>query len=142
MPKRWEHHRSGGYKKHNMTSIEDTALDIIAREGGVDRASITLESTLRDLDTIPWHPRAWVVSSPSRCMDTRCVRRVLWNWWPSWAHWPRASCPRQINLQGPDPACDLDVVPNVARQRPVRAALSHSLAFGGLNAVLALRRAN
>jgi acyl carrier protein len=34
----------------NMTSIKDTVLDIIAKEGRVDRASITLESTLRDLD--------------------------------------------------------------------------------------------
>jgi nodulation protein E len=48
--------------------------------------------------------------------------------------------PPTINYLASDPACDLDVVPNVARQRPVRAALSNSLAFGGLNAVLALRR--
>jgi acyl carrier protein len=50
MPKGWEHHRSGGYDKQNMTSLKDTVLDIIAKEGRVDRASITLESTLRDLD--------------------------------------------------------------------------------------------
>lgn len=36
-----------------------------------------------------------------------------------------------------DPACDLDVTPNVAKARPVRAALSNSFAFGGTNAVLA-----
>ncbi|MDE2371605.1 MAG: beta-ketoacyl-[acyl-carrier-protein] synthase family protein [Burkholderiales bacterium] len=47
-----------------------------------------------------------------------------------------------INYLGPDPACDLDVVPNVAQQRPVRAALSNSFAFGGLNAVVALKRCN
>jgi acyl carrier protein len=50
MAKGWEHHRSGGYDKRNMTSLKDTVLDIIAKEGRVDRASITLESTLRDLD--------------------------------------------------------------------------------------------
>lgn len=48
--------------------------------------------------------------------------------------------PPTINHLGPDPACDLNVVPNTAQQRPVRAALSNSFAFGGLNAVLALRR--
>ncbi len=48
--------------------------------------------------------------------------------------------PPTINYLEPDPACDLNVVPNTAQQRPVRAALSNSFAFGGLNAVLALRR--
>ena len=40
-----------------------------------------------------------------------------------------------------DPDCNLDITPNVARQRRVRAALSNSFAFGGLNAVLTLRAA-
>jgi len=48
--------------------------------------------------------------------------------------------PPTINYLGPDPDCDLNVVSNTAQQRPVRAALSNSFAFGGLNAVLALRR--
>ena len=38
-----------------------------------------------------------------------------------------------------DPACPIDPTPNVARERPVKAALSNAFAFGGLNAVLALR---
>jgi 3-oxoacyl-[acyl-carrier-protein] synthase II len=48
--------------------------------------------------------------------------------------------PPTINYEKPDPACDLDYVPNVARQHPVNTALSNSLAFGGHNATLILRR--
>jgi nodulation protein E len=48
--------------------------------------------------------------------------------------------PPTINYLGPDPACDIDCVPNEARAMRVDAALSNSFAFGGLNAVLAVRR--
>jgi nodulation protein E len=48
--------------------------------------------------------------------------------------------PPTANFTEPDPECDIDVVPNVARRRQVGLALSNSFAFGGLNAVLAFRR--
>lgn len=50
--------------------------------------------------------------------------------------------PPTVNFIDFDPACDLDYVPNKARSQRVDAALSNSFAFGGLNAVLALRRAS
>jgi nodulation protein E len=46
-----------------------------------------------------------------------------------------------IGYEEPDPECALDVVPNVAREARVAAVLSNAFAFGGMNAVLALRAA-
>lgn len=53
----------------------------------------------------------------------------------------RGILPPTINHRAGDPACALDVVANETRRADVRAVLSNSFAFGGLNAVLALRRA-
>jgi nodulation protein E len=47
--------------------------------------------------------------------------------------------PPTANFTTPDPACDLDVIPNQPRQQQVEWALSNSFAFGGLNAVLVFR---
>ncbi|HWB85288.1 MAG TPA: beta-ketoacyl-[acyl-carrier-protein] synthase family protein [Bryobacteraceae bacterium] len=49
--------------------------------------------------------------------------------------------PPTANYKLPDPDCDLDVIPNQSRKAQVEYALSNSFAFGGLNAVLVLRRA-
>jgi len=45
-----------------------------------------------------------------------------------------------INLQTPDPACDLDYVPNIARAKNIDIALSNHFAFGGANAALLIKR--
>ena len=48
--------------------------------------------------------------------------------------------PPTINLENPDPSCDLDYVPLVARRHETRVALSNSLGFGGHNATLVVKR--
>jgi beta-ketoacyl-acyl-carrier-protein synthase II len=47
--------------------------------------------------------------------------------------------PPTINYQTPDPACDLDYIPNTARRRKTRLVVSNSFGFGGHNAVLVIR---
>jgi nodulation protein E len=50
--------------------------------------------------------------------------------------------PPTANFQEKDPECDLDVVPNEARKKELKYALSNSFAFGGLNAVMVFRKWN
>ena len=50
--------------------------------------------------------------------------------------------PPTINLDCPDPDCDLDYVPHTKRELPMRYALSNSFGFGGTNVALLLKQAD
>jgi nodulation protein E len=52
----------------------------------------------------------------------------------------RGIVPPTINIEELDPECDLDVTPGCARARPIRTAVSNAFAFGGTNAVVAVKR--
>jgi 3-oxoacyl-[acyl-carrier-protein] synthase II len=48
--------------------------------------------------------------------------------------------PPTINLQNPDPRCDLDYVANAAREMPMNAVINNSFGFGGHNASIAAKK--
>ena len=50
--------------------------------------------------------------------------------------------PPTINLETPDPDCDLDYTPHIPKRGPVRAAMSNSLGFGGHNSCLVFRNSD
>ncbi|HEX4835622.1 MAG TPA: beta-ketoacyl-[acyl-carrier-protein] synthase II, partial [bacterium] len=47
-----------------------------------------------------------------------------------------AYLPPTVNLEDPDPACDLDYIPGAGREVAIRSVLSNSFGFGGINACL------
>ena len=49
--------------------------------------------------------------------------------------------PPTLNLERPDPECDLDYTPNVGRARDITTVLSNSFGFGGINSCVVLRKA-
>src|SRR5580692_5219613 len=108
------------------------AMRAALRDGGIRPEQIAYISAhagnLAVSSTKSMHGHALGASAALECLATALALRdgVL---------------PPTANYNEPDPECDLDVIPNVARAVQVEYAISNSFAFGGLNAVLALRRA-
>ncbi|MEO7319678.1 MAG: beta-ketoacyl-[acyl-carrier-protein] synthase family protein [Chthoniobacteraceae bacterium] len=54
----------------------------------------------------------------------------------------RSFLPPTLHHETPDPACNLDIVPNIGREKPLRYAMNNAFGFGGINAVLVLGKAS
>jgi nodulation protein E len=103
------------------TRLNDaTETAVIKRAFGAEAARLAISSTKAA------HGHAMGASAALECIAAVLAIR-------------QGIVPPTLNYTEPDPECDLDYVPNVARPLHVRAAISNSFAFGGLNAVLALR---
>ena len=104
------------------TRLNDSAeTTIVKRAFGAHAARLAISSTK------PMHGHAMGASGGLELVATVLAMR-------------HGLAPPTINYDEPDPECDLDYVPNAAREMPIRAAMSNSFAFGGLNAALAVRR--
>ena len=104
------------------TRLNDSAeTAIVKRAFGAHAARLAISSTK------PMHGHAMGASGGLELVATVLAMR-------------HGLAPPTINYDEPDPECDLDYVPNAAREMPIRAAVSNSFAFGGLNAALAVRR--
>ena len=104
------------------TRLNDaTETAVIKRAFGRDAARLAISSTKAV------HGHAMGASAALECLATILAIR-------------HGIAPPTAHYTEPDPECDLDYVPNTARGLPMRAAVSNSFAFGGLNAVLVIRR--
>ena len=93
-------------------------------QGGLRRARPQAGDQLHQVDDRAPARRRRAASRPGS-RPWRCATRLI---------------PPTINLDNPDPECDLDYVPNEARRAEVRYALSNSFGFGGTNGALLFKR--
>lgn len=104
------------------TRLNDaTETTVIKQAFGADAARLAISSTKAV------HGHAMGASAALECIATILAVR-------------HGVAPPTANYTEPDPECDLDYVPNTARPMKIRAAISNSFAFGGLNAVLAIKK--
>jgi 3-oxoacyl-[acyl-carrier-protein] synthase II len=131
--------------------------DVLAMQGALDDAGLPAEA----VEYVNAHGTSTAINDVA---ETRAIKAVLgerrgrWRSAPASPCWVTPSAPpgRQavltlmgmraglvlptINYEYPDPKCDLDYVPNVARPLAHRVSLSNSFGFGGQNACLCLGR--
>jgi nodulation protein E len=104
------------------TRLNDaTETTVIKQALGADAARLAISSTKAV------HGHAMGASAALECLATILAIQ-------------HGVAPPTANYTEPDPECDLDYVPNNARPMTIRAAISNSFAFGGLNAVLAIKK--
>ncbi len=84
----------------------------------------------------PRHPSPRRRARPGTAWERRARSRRRSRSW----RWSGASCRRPSTRRSPDPECDLDYVPNEARQEQVEIGVSNSFGFGGHNACVVFRR--
>jgi 3-oxoacyl-[acyl-carrier-protein] synthase II len=120
-------------------ALDPAEVDYVAAHG-TSTPGNDVSETLAIKRVFGEHAPALAISSPKSMTGHMTAAAAGLNLLAATLAMRDATVAPTINLEAPDPSCDLDYVPNTAVRRPVRAALVNAFAFGGTNGALALRR--